>query len=129
MRQLLYTKESVRASVKRRGALHHKHERVSARKWSVHPVKNVFLKMALKLISRRAEVNILDFDGFTPLHLCVTAYHNEAILKISKMLLSAVADANEQDSLGSTYLLLATNTQLFAMISLLLKPRGGPFHC
>ena len=57
------------------------------------------------------------------------AYHNEAILKISKMLLRAEADANKQDRFGSTYLLLATDTQIFAMISLLLKPRGRPFHC
>ena len=106
VRQLLSTIESV----KRMGALHHDTESFHQEVAAVHPVKIDHLKIALKLISRGAEVDILDFAGFTPsIHLCVTAYHNEAILKISEMLLRAGADANKQDRLGSTLLLLATD--------------------
>ena len=61
--------------------------------------------------------------------LCGSLLQYEAILKISKMLLRAGVDANKQDRFGSTYLLVATVKQNFAMISLWLKPQGRPIHC
>ena len=42
------------------------------------------------------------------------AYHNEAILKISKMLLRAGADPSKQNRFGSTSLLVATVKQNFS---------------
>ena len=134
VRLLLNTRESVM----RRGALHHAvagarelcvdnpdtdsyRQEVAA----VLPVKNDHLKIILKLNSMGADVNMPDFSGETPLHLCAkAAYHSENILKIAKALLRAGADPNKQDRMGSTPLLLAT-----LCLNCDLMSRGGPVHC
>ena len=109
VRQLLNTRESG----KRRGALHHYTE--SGRRPSGQESQD---RIEIQQSWSRSQHTGLCLPGFTPLQLCVAAYHSEAILKISKILLRAGVDANKQDRFGSTYLLVATVKQNFAMISL-----------
>ena len=70
-----------------------------------------------------------DFAGGTPLLLCAAADNRiEIILKIAQVLLRAGADANKQDRLGSTPLLLATGgKQNFGLMTLLLEHGADPF--
>ena len=104
VRQLLNTRESL----KRRGALHHavqgavalcgddpNTERYRQEVAAVMPVKNDHIKIVLKLISLGAEVNMPDFIGETPLHLCLRAtaeFPIDSSIKIAKALLRAGAD-------------------------------------
>ena len=137
VRQLLNTRESL----KRMGPLHHAvagavalcvdnpdtksyRQEVAA----VMPFKNGHLKIVLKLITLGAEVNMPDFAGQTTLHLLARAeLPIDGILKIAKALLRAGAAANKQDRVGTTPLLLATYSQNFDLMSLLLQYRADPF--
>ena len=139
VRQLLNTRESL----KRRGALHHavvgalalcgddpNTERYRQEVAAVMPVKNDHIKIVLKLISLGAEVNMPDFTGETPLHLCLCAtaeFPIDSSIKIAKALLRAGADANQQDRFGHTPLLAATICQKFSLMSLLLQHGADPF--
>ena len=139
VRQLLNTRESL----KRRGALHHavvgalalcgddpNTERYRQEVAAVLPVKNDHIKIVLKLISLGAEVNMPDFIGETPLHLCLRAtaeFPIDSSIKIAKALLRAGADANQQDRFGHTPLLAATICQKFSLMSLLLQHGADPF--
>ena len=139
VRQLLNTRESL----KRRGPLHHavvgalalcgddpNTERYRQEVAAVMPVKNDHIKIVLKLISLGAEVNMPDFIGETPLHLCLRAtaeFPIDSSIKIAKALLRAGADANQQDRFGHTPLLAATICQKFSLMSLLLQHGADPF--
>ena len=97
---------------------------------AVMPVKNDHIKIVLKLISLGAEVNMPDFTGETPLHLCLRAtaeFPIDSSIKIAKALLRAGADANQQDRFGRTPLLAATICQKFSLMSLLLQHGADPF--
>ena len=95
---------------------------------AVMPVKNDHVKIVLKLISLGAEVNMPDFTGETPLHLCAIAQVPiDGSIKIAKALLRAGADANQQDRFGRTPLLAATICQKFSLLALLLQHGADPF--
>ena len=132
---------NTRETLKRRGALHHavvgavelcsdNMERYRQEVAAVMPVKNDHIKIVLKLISLGAEVNMPDFIGETPLHLCLRAtaeFPIDSSIKIAKALLRAGADANQQDRFGHTPLLAATICQKFSLMSLLLQHGADPF--
>uniref|UniRef100_A0A0B6YTC1 SOCS box domain-containing protein n=1 Tax=Arion vulgaris TaxID=1028688 RepID=A0A0B6YTC1_9EUPU len=80
------------------------------------------LRLVTTLLEQGADVNIVEEDGMSPLHiLCNSEKHNLVRIKIAQLLLQHKIDVNLQDFLGRTALLLACHNNQVGLVDLLIQ--------
>lgn len=89
--------------------------------WAVESSRPWSTKLVERLLKKRANPNVVDIDGKTPLHLRIG--HNP--LKV-KLLLEHGADPNYVDSWGKSPLHIAVSARNVSMIELLMKHGANP---
>ena len=90
-------------------------------------MKKDHLKIFIKLLSLKCDINVRDVAGYTPLHYCCNGYGNEVTKKMAELLLNAGADINARNRFGNTPLQEVSLVLQYDFITFLLDKGADPY--